>query len=660
MADLTTLLTACDTIAIAAAVSGMGGLGKTELAWQWANRAYRAGRFPGGVVWLDVAAGNPGEQLILFCQTEFKVEIPKELPTIADRVGYCWQHWSEWRSGEVLVVFDDVSRDRDAEMIRDLQPGGSPFRTLWTTRDDWSGVQRYRLDKLDDAAARQLLASYIDGSRLDAEPDAIEALLRWFDGLPLGLELAARYLALDDWLSIADYLDELTLTHESLQANREMRYPDGVEAAIAVSWARLNPETEDGRAALRLALRLALFGAAPIPVLADWKQAWRKPLQRLVGLNLVDRDRVAVALHPLVRQFVRGRLAVELSEEEGEQLRREVAAAIVEQGEQIEQTFTMAQAREYAPWIPHLEEVAAGLMAWVVDESVIAPCTRIGWFYKGQGLYELAERWFVQCVDVVRERLGSQTVYTAASLSNLGSLYRVQGRYEEAESLARKAVDITWYIFPSYDPRRVPYLNNLAGVYLGMGELEIAEKLYREALEIAVNSLPADHPDLADYLSNMAGVYQILGKFKEAEKMYCSALDIDLVNLSEFHPKIGHSLYNIGQLFLYLNDYKKANFLLNKAVEINRINLPETHPHLSLSIAALAFSYHMQHKYKEAETLYLEALGILLKYWGEANGNAQMVLANVTNLYQTALAAGHPDTRLCTHPLGDLIRSRLQ
>jgi tetratricopeptide (TPR) repeat protein len=671
-------------------------------------------------------------------------------------------------------------------MIRDLQPGGSPFRTLWTTRDDWSGVQRYRLDKLDDAAARQLLASYIDESRLDAEPDAIATLLRWFDGLPLGLELAARYLALDDWLSIADYLDELTLTHESLQANREMRYPGGVEAAIAVSWARLNPETEDGWAALRLALRLALFGAAPIPVLADWKQAWRKPLQRLVGLNLVDRDRVAVALHPLVRQFVRGRLAVELSEEEGEQLRREVAAAIVEQGKQIEDTFTMAQAQGYAPWVPHLEEVAAGLLAWVADEEVITPCKRISYFYYGQGLYELAEPWMSKRVAVARERLGDRHADTAAALNDLavlyreqgkyeaaeplfqealaifreslpanhpqlathlnnlaelyekqgkykaaeplcrealtiqretlaandpslatgltvlGALYRAQGKYEAAEPLLQEALAILRESLPANHPNLANSLNNLGALYYAQGKYEAAEPLFQEALAIGRESLPANHPELASHLNNLAGLYQAQGKYEAAEPLFQEALAIDreslpanhpwlanhLSNLARLyrdqgkyesaeplyqealaigreslpanHPNLAVSLSNIAELYRLQEKYDQAESLCKEALKIDRESLPVGHPYIAVDLYGLGSIYQSQEKYDEAEHLFLEALSILLNGSGEENPYTQKCWGYVTDFYQTALAAGHPDTRLRNHPLGHLIRSRLQ
>ncbi len=655
ISELTKLLQSSETVAIAAAVSGMGGLGKTELAWQWADWQHQQGNFPGGVVWLDMAAGNPGEQLILFCQTEFAVELP-DFPTLAERIAYCWQHWQEWRTGEVLIVLDDVARDRDAEKLHWFQPGKSQFRVLWTTRENWSGVKQYPLDKLSEAAAGELLASYLDAKRLEDEPEAVAQLLAWFEGLPLGLELAARYLALDEFLPIADYVRKLSLTHESLENNIEMPYPHGVEAALALSWARL----ADAEARI-LALYLGLYGAAPIPLTDEQQTAWRKPLRQLTNLHLLEREAAdLVRLHPLVRQFFQAQLTVELSPEEADELRREVAGVIVEQGKQIPYSFTMAQAREFAPWIPHLEEVAQVLLPWVADEDVISPLSALVQYYYGQGLYASAEPWSQQCLAVARERLGNQHPDTATALNNLALLYESQGRYSEAEPLYTEAIAIKRESLPPNHPSLAISLNNLAELYYSQGKYSEAEPLYTEALAIDRESLPPNHPDLAIDLNNLALLYESQGKYSEAEPLYTEAIAIDRESLPPNHPQLARHLNNLAGLYYSQGRYSEAEPLYTEAIAIKRESLPPNHPSLASHLNNLAGLYYSQGKYSEAEPLYLEAITIFWQGLGEDHPNTQTVLNHVIIFYQTALAAGLPDTDLRQHPLGDLILSRLE
>ncbi len=600
MAELTALVAECETVAIAAAVSGMGGLGKTELAWQWANQQYEAGAFPGGVVWLDLATGNPGEQLVRFYQTEFNAEMPEGLTELGQRVAYCWQHWR--REGLVLVVLDDVVRERDGEQLGMFRPGGA-FRVLWTTREEWSGVKKYPLDQLSDGAARELLASYLEGTaRLEAEPEAVERLLRWFGGLPLGLELAARYLARYRPLKLAKYLDDLTLTHKSLtkEKKEEMLYPHGLEAALALSWGRL--ESDEAR---RLALRFGLYGAAPIPLTEDEQMNWLEPLVELMNLSLVEQEGSVVRLHPLVRQFVRGRLP-----EDGEALRREVAGAIVAQGQQIEYRFTMAQARDYAPWIPHLEEVAAALLPWVADDDVISPLSALDRYYDGQGLYNAAEPWSRQCVEVARSRLGNQHPDTAAALNNLANLLRSQGNYAEAEPLYREALAIKRENLPPNHPSLATGLNNLAELLRSQGNYAEAEPLYREALAIDRESLPPNHPQLARHLNNLALLLYSQGNYAEAEPLYREALAIDRESLPPNHPSLATGLSNLAGLLYSQGKYAEAEPLFREALAIARESLPPNHPQLATTLNNLAGLLYSQGNYAEAEPLFREALAI--------------------------------------------------
>jgi Mrp family chromosome partitioning ATPase len=52
-AQLTETLHGKDSVRVTAAVEGLAGVGKSELALQLADRLAAAGHFPGGLFWLD-------------------------------------------------------------------------------------------------------------------------------------------------------------------------------------------------------------------------------------------------------------------------------------------------------------------------------------------------------------------------------------------------------------------------------------------------------------------------------------------------------------------------------------------------------------------------------------------------------------------------------
>ncbi|NEP28143.1 NB-ARC domain-containing protein, partial [Moorena sp. SIO3I6] len=190
--DLHQQLQEKERIAITAVVSGMAGVGKTELAIQYAQHQKQQSTYPAGICWIQVQESNPGLQLLSFAKSQLNLNPRKDLELL-DQLDHCWSQWPPL-DGDVLIILDDV---RNYEEIKGyLPPQESRFKVLITTRKYWlsESFEQLRLEVLDEQAALELLTSFIGKSRLEKEPVAASQLCNDLGYLPLGLELVARFL----------------------------------------------------------------------------------------------------------------------------------------------------------------------------------------------------------------------------------------------------------------------------------------------------------------------------------------------------------------------------------------------------------------------------------------------------------------------------------
>jgi tetratricopeptide (TPR) repeat protein len=612
------------------AVAGMGGVGKTELATQYAKQ--HLDNYRGGVCWLSAQGIDVGIQILRFAELKFKLIAPDDWK-LADRLRYCWQNWQQ---GEVLLVFDDVT-DYKTQVQPYLPPESPRFKVLLTTRLEFDRtLLQLPLGVLKPLAAMKLLKSLVDRERLKSEPWVARKICKFLGYLPLGLELVGRYLDTMPDLSLETLLKRLEkkrLEHEAVaKANQLMRYEYGIAEAFALSWEQLDENAQG------VGCYLSLCALADIPFSVEAiedeeeQELCEKAIAQLRKLHLIQwQSKGIYRLHPLIRQFFQMKLD---ESSEADKVKTAFAAEVVEIAKRIPQQPNREDIFYLTPRIPHLAEVATHLSQYLSDEDLFWTFTGLGWFYEGQGLYQQAEPWLQQCVEIVKNRLGLEHPHVAASLNNLAELYRSTGRYSEAEPLHLQALSLSKRLLGDNHPDVAQSMNNLALLYHATGRYSEAEPLHLQALELRKRLLGDNHPNVATSLNNLAELYRATGRYSEAEPLHQEALSLTKHLLGDNHPHVAQSMNNLALLYHATGRYSEAEPLHLQDLALTKRLLGDNHPDVAQSMNNLAALYESTGRYSEAEPLHQQALELRKRLLGDNHPDVAQSMNNLAGLYR--------------------------
>ncbi|HEX3357446.1 MAG TPA: tetratricopeptide repeat protein, partial [Tepidisphaeraceae bacterium] len=588
------------------AIHGLGGVGKTRLAVEYAWRhvaEYSALLF--------VPAETPeamNRNLAGLCAV---LDLPEQKATDDAVRMKAVLDWLENQPGWLLILDNLDTREATiaAEKMLDKLHGGQVLFTGRFTQFN-RRVESLPLDVLEpDNAVQFLLDRTPHRRKTPDEAVQVRAIVQDLGNLALALEQAGAYIDLHR-LTFAQYQEQWKNNHDKVLGwfdEHLMDYP----ASIAMTWqTSVDRLSESARNLLN---RLAWLAPEPIPeslldtpVEGTQLDQQRDALADLASYSLVTRDRETptFTIHRLVQDVTRQNLKDDDENKAMKQALNWLDDAYVGSAVDVRNWPTLE------PLTSHARAVAECAESVQIADPTARLLNQIAILLNTKALHREAEPLMARVVVILEKNFGVDHPNVARALNNLAQLLQATNRLEEAEPLMRRALSIDETSYGQEHPDVARDLNNLAQLLQATNRLEEAEPLMRRALSIDEASYGLEHPEVAIDLNNLASLLQDTNRLGEAEPLMRRALSIDEKSYGPKHPKVAIRLNNLATLLQATNRLREAEPLMRRALSIDETSYGPEHPDVARDLNNLAQLLQATNRLEEAEPLMRRALSI--------------------------------------------------
>ncbi|MFJ9591873.1 BTAD domain-containing putative transcriptional regulator [Streptomyces virginiae] len=211
-----------------AAVSGMGGIGKSALALRVAHLVKDA--YPDGQLYADLrgTGSDPADPGTVLTSLLGALGVPRrEVPPSTEDRARLFRTVLDGR--RLLLLLDDA---RDIAQVKPLLPGAAGCAVVVTSRARLGGLlsgRHVQLEEFTPAEALGLLRQIVGADRVDREEEAAAALVEACARLPLAVRIVAARLAARPGWTVAHLVARLADERRRLT---ELRADDLAVAAV--------------------------------------------------------------------------------------------------------------------------------------------------------------------------------------------------------------------------------------------------------------------------------------------------------------------------------------------------------------------------------------------------------------------------------------------
>ena len=641
------------------AINGLGGIGKTQVAVEYAYRHREEYRF---VLWASAATH---ESLIsAFVSIAEGLQLPERTLQEQDKIVAAVSHWLSTHE-EWLLIVDNAD---ELAMVQPLLPTGNKGHVLVTTRDQATGdLESFLVEKMDCIEGTLLLLRRAKilkpGMELEQvspeDRQVAEQIVKEMDGLPLALDQAGAYIE-ETKSDLSTYLECYRARRAVLLGRRGRRdhdHPDSVATTWSLSFERVEQQSAVAAAILRFCAFLApdtipeeiitafmssISVQAKKPTLLKRALLWLRQQTRKTANTIL---RESLGIH-----FARPEYSICTDEAF---MRRGTSSSSSQRGAKdtfvLDEAISVLRAYSLIRRDPAEKTLSIHRLVQAVLRDAMADDETKVWAERTVRAVNAVfpdvkfEVWAVcerclphalVCAELIKRR-DLMLLEAARLLNNVGLYLDKHARYAEAEPLYVQALSICEQQLGPEHLDTAGSLNNLAECYRAQNKYPEAEPLYKRALSICEKQLGETHQCTITCLNNLAMLYDDQRKYSEAEPLYKRALSICEQQLGPEHLDTAGSLNNLAECYRGQGKDTEAKPLLVRALSIREQKLVPEHPDIAQSLNNLAELYRAQGKHEQAKPLYQRALAICEKALGPQHSNTQQTRQNYAKLLST-------------------------
>jgi tetratricopeptide (TPR) repeat protein len=501
------------TAILPAALHGMGGIGKTQIAVEYIYRHLEDYEIVWWIQAAQLAQVRAGlTELAQVLRLPGSSESPTAVPAVREalRLGKPYRRW--------LLVFDAAE---SPDTVRQFFPAGGTGNILITSRNpDWASVARplevavFHRDESVELLRRR-------GPEL--EDDDADQLADKLGDLPLAIEQAAAWRA-ETGMPVSEYL---RLFDEKVAEILDTSAPAGYEVSVAAAWNVSFDELRTRSPAAHQLLQVCAFfapepisrslftGVRGVSISEDLDVALRDPMQlsrairdiNRYGLAKIDHRKATLQLHRLVQIVLRNRM----TDQRREEMRHGAHILLANYDPNDPQSSKLWP--RYADILPHVQaaELTESDDPWVC--KLVINLMRYLYFW---GDLDEASALARRALDRWTVRLAETNPHAMDAASFLGMYLWALGRYTEAAQLNRRTLELRRQVSGENSEEAIIAQLRVAVDMRSAGDFRGARELNEQIFDNARRLYGEDDPITLQTAHDLAVSVRLCGDYQRA------------------------------------------------------------------------------------------------------------------------------------------------